>query len=137
MNTLESCITSNTKVLQIKMERLELSQQRKRKNVTEDGTTLDGLYWTRPKASERIKKPKCVSIIYYWHISVNNFSKSLIVRMERCDIKRKRQQLKNTNTKQYGHTMKLRKRKWNPYQVNIFWVFVNVLFLVWLVFKYF
>ena len=38
-------------------------------------------------------------------------SKSLIVRMERCDIKRKRQQLKNTNTKQYGHTMKLRKRK--------------------------
>ena len=38
-------------------------------------------------------------------------TKSLIVRMERCDIKRKRQQLKNTNTKQYGHTMKLRKRK--------------------------
>ena len=65
LNTLESCITSNTKVLQIKMERLELSQQRKRKNVTEDGTTLDGLYWTRPKASERIKKPKCVPIIYY------------------------------------------------------------------------
>ena len=42
---------------------------------------------------------------------ISRNTKSLIVRMERCDIKRKRQQLKNTNTKQYGHTMKLRKRK--------------------------